>query len=337
MKVTVLMLIAFLGLAGCVTSVTSIPLDYTLGAKEESVVIGRVTIELWGKPIEFFDRFTSIALVVRQEATGKDYVIQCDDRGSDAEFYVSLPYGEYRMVRVTKGNQIFTASDRFTFEVRKGQVLYLGTRKFVYAGQGVGDVIRDAIVGLGSIRLNSSVVDEYDRTVKSFREKYPHISQPIVRSAMIRGVRPEGLLISFDKRNWRIGNTSNKDGQILVEYFLPGETIQDWTERVTRLSFPGGVERMTALQLFERQRERMVSKCPTVKWIELRKEPTEILYEWQTTECPGLDNQYLVAKVIQGATSLHTAFYENRRLPISDELRAEWTSAIGKATVEAVP
>lgn len=337
MKITVLLFIAALGLGGCVTSVTSIPPDYSLGAKEESIVIGRVNVEVWGKPNEFLDRLTSIALFVRQEATGKDFVIRCDQGGSDADFYVSLPYGDYRMLRVEKGNSIFTASDRFRFEVLKGQVLYLGTRKFVYEGKGIGDVIRDAFVGLGSLPLKSSVVDEYDRTAKSFREKYPHISQPIVRSAMLRGARPESLVISFDKQNWQIGNTSDKEGQILIEYFRPGETVQNWSERVTKLSFLGGLERMTALQLFERQRERIVSKCPTVKWVDLRKEPTQILYEWQSTDCPGLDNQYLVAKVIQSATSLHTAFYENRRLPISDELRAEWTGTIGKVTVEAMP
>ncbi len=190
MKITLLFFSFVLGLGGCVTSVTSIPPDYSLGAKEEAIVIGRVSIELWVKPLEFFDRLNSIALVVRNVTTGKDYTIHCDQRGSESDFYVALPYGRYSLLRVEKGNMQITGSASHLFEVRKDQIAYLGTLKFVYRGQGAGDIIRDAIWGLGSMPLQSLTIDETDKTLKSFREKYPQVSQPIEKRLMIGGAAP---------------------------------------------------------------------------------------------------------------------------------------------------
>ena len=102
MKFAVLLFSFALGLAGCATAVTSIPPDYSLGAKDEAIVLGRVAIDLWVKPIDFFDRLNSIALVVRNTTTGNDYTIYCDQSGSESEFYVALPYGSYSHLKVTK-------------------------------------------------------------------------------------------------------------------------------------------------------------------------------------------------------------------------------------------
>jgi len=173
--------IPLLFLSGCAATLHTIPTDFALGAKEESVVIGRVTFvmgTLMGlKPIGFFERLGKSHLTVVNQATGDSYVIVCDKSGSDSNFYVALPPGQYRLSKWERGN--LTSSLIGRFSVGKGQVIYIGTLKFV-RGQGVGNFLLGVVVD--GFPGEWRVEDEYEGTVRSFREKYPHISQEVEKS-----------------------------------------------------------------------------------------------------------------------------------------------------------
>ena len=65
-----------LGLSSCATSLRSIPANYGMGTNEESVVIGRVVIDLSGgsiQPIGFFDRLSTIEVQVENSTRGESY------------------------------------------------------------------------------------------------------------------------------------------------------------------------------------------------------------------------------------------------------------------------
>jgi hypothetical protein len=173
-----------LGLTACATKFNTIPTDFALGAKEESVVIGRVTIimgTLMGlKPIGFFERLGTSQLTVENEATGEDYVIVCDKSGPDSNFYVALPPGQYRFSKWERGNLTSPLAGRFG--VGTGQVVYIGTLKWARR-QDAGSFVAGAFQGPGGSLIGDwQVEDEYEDAVKSFRGQYPQISQEVVRS-----------------------------------------------------------------------------------------------------------------------------------------------------------
>ena len=171
-----------LGLTGCATTLHTIPTNYAMGTNEESVVIGRVTMDLSGggvKPIGFFDRLNKINVIVENHTTGKSYEIVCDQGGSDSNFFVAILPGQYSVSKLRKGN--LESSPPGRFEVGKGQVMYIGTLKFVGRGLSAG-IWASVLAGRTTLPGDWLVEDEYLVEVKSFREKYPHISQEVIKS-----------------------------------------------------------------------------------------------------------------------------------------------------------
>lgn len=161
---------------------TLFPPNYAMRTNDESIVIGCVTIDLSGgtiKPIGFFDRLSKIKVTVKNHTTGKSYVVVCDQDGSDSNFFVALPPGQYSVSKVEKGNLESLPSGCFV--VGEGQVIYIGTLKFI--GQGLGAAVAfNVLGGRNSLPGNWLVADDYSMVVTSFREKYPHLSQEVTKS-----------------------------------------------------------------------------------------------------------------------------------------------------------
>jgi hypothetical protein len=168
MKRIAIILAAVLGLSGCATTLTTIPPDHTLGPRDESVVIGRLTLDLMQPPLAFFANLGRMKLTVTNETTGKDYAVFCDKTGLDSEFYVPLPPGRYRFVSVHAMNAVSQLPPG-RFDVESGHVQYVGTIRF----RGT------SIVGGGRWHVE----DESETTVKAFRERYPRITQPVAKPA----------------------------------------------------------------------------------------------------------------------------------------------------------
>ena len=183
MRRTALILSVVVGLSGCATSLTTIPPDYAAGPSGESVVIGRVTLELVQPPLAFFANLGGMKLTVRNETTGKDYAIVCDKSGLDSEFYVPLPPGRYRLVSVHAMNVVSQLPPR-GFEVDPARVQYVGTIRF--RGTSL------AVAGMWHVE------DESEHTVRTFRERYPRISQPVARPA------PPQAWGSIGPGSWRV-------------------------------------------------------------------------------------------------------------------------------------
>lgn len=183
-------MILTIGLTGCATATTlhTIPTDFTLGDKEESVVIGRVLNDMGGKPIGFFDRLSTIEVVIERvggpvlkEPTGTSYIIVCDKSCRDSNYFVALPPGNYRVTKIALGQLESRPSGMF--EIGKGQVTYVGTLKFVSAGIGQS-ILASVLSGRSTVPGHWQVENEYESAVKSFRERYPQMNQEIVKSLM---------------------------------------------------------------------------------------------------------------------------------------------------------
>src|SRR5207245_615703 len=93
----------------------------------------------------------------------------------------------------------------------------------------------------------------------------------------------------------------------------------------------GAQERMKAEEVVLGMKQQL-DECPKAMWRIIQRDADEFLYEWQTVDCPGWDNQYEVSKVIRGRTAIHRIAYANRKLPMSEETRRQWTDLIGQAS-----
>ena len=175
--------ILLLALSGCATTLHTIPTNFSLGGSEESIVIGHLIID-WGvKPIEFFDRHETMPLTVKNESSGKSYAIVCDEGGSDSRFFVVLPVGRYRISQLVKGRNEWGGwlNPLGHFEVGAGQVVYIGALKWVQSKLST-TIIAGVLTGGHFFPGSLFVEDTYEEDAYSFRERYPHIDQQIVKS-----------------------------------------------------------------------------------------------------------------------------------------------------------
>jgi len=169
-------------------------------------------------------------------------------------------------------------------------------------------------------------------TLQSVVQSTPLSSMPQSTTAHV--LPEEQVVVNFDQRKWHLGHTAEKGGQRIKEFVLPGENVNNWTELVTVQSFLGAQKRMTAEEIVLGMKQQL-NECPKAMWRIIQGDNDEFLYEWQTVDCPGWDNQYELAKVIRGQTAIHRVAYANRKLPISEETRRQWTHLVGQASSPA--
>ncbi len=144
----------------------------------------------------------------------------------------------------------------------------------------------------------------------------------------------EQVRFDFDGREWREGYSIDKRDRTLKEFVLPGETVKNWTELVTINTFWGKQTRMTPKKTMRRTKKITLKQCPNTTWTVINESKEEVLFEWQTTECPGFGSQYEVSKIMRGKMGIHSLAYANKKLPISADRRNRWINLIERAKLE---
>lgn len=144
----------------------------------------------------------------------------------------------------------------------------------------------------------------------------------------------ERIRIEFDGRQWSEGYRTEKGDQIVKEFVLPGESVENWTELVTAQTLPGLQTRMTAKKIMLQAKKTTLKKCPNAVWNVIDESKEEIVYEWRTTGCPGWDDQYEVSKLMRGTMAVHRFAYTNKKLPISEDRRVRWIGLMDGAELE---
>lgn len=169
------LLLLWAGLFGCVTPLDTAPARFSPENREESIVFGRLILERRSDEIaDAVDRRDRMTLILTNESSRKRYEIVCEKGGGDARFFALLPPGEYLITRWAKGKE--TIGLRGAFKADRGEAVYLGTirwRRTFPAGSPSGE-----------IRGTLGVEDRYDEEARLFRERYPRMDGPIVKSIL---------------------------------------------------------------------------------------------------------------------------------------------------------
>lgn len=138
-----------------------------------------------------------------------------------------------------------------------------------------------------------------------------------------------------DDRDWQQGHSDGEGNRFLLEYVLPGETVQDWSELVSvqvlsnaslDLSAAGFVESIAAAH------QAAAPRCADVRHEILESGPTEVLFRQALSKCAPLRDEYSVRKVIRGPRSLTEVSYARTSDFDAVEL-TKWTEIVSRARI----
>ena len=91
---------------------------------------------------------------------------------------------------------------------------------------------------------------------------------------------------AFDGRGWTIGSRQETGTEILTEYVLPGQTVDNWRELVTSTVFHQAVP----LDAFvNRMRTSLADGCRSLVWNLIQQDPRTAIYEFHDAGCGSFE------------------------------------------------
>jgi hypothetical protein len=127
----------------------------------------------------------------------------------------------------------------------------------------------------------------------------------------------------FDGRGWTIGNRQENATEILTEYVLPGQTVDNWQELVTSTIFHQAVP----IDAFvNRLRSSLGDGCPSLVWNLIRQDQRTAIYEFHDAGCGGFDATSEIDRVtIENDRRMYRLAYAAKiKGPLPPERRKEW-------------
>ena len=140
--------------------------------------------------------------------------------------------------------------------------------------------------------------------------------------------------IAMDERGWQVGHEAENDRQSLVEFVLPGETVNNWSELYTMQVIHGVPLHLGAADMIMTDENAETVRLPSCTVIEqemLSQTATEVLYTQTLSQCAPMRDEYSVRKILRGPTTI-TEVSWSKTSPITDEERRRWTGLLGQVS-----
>lgn len=83
----------------------------------------------------------------------------------------------------------------------------------------------------------------------------------------------------FDGRAWTVGHHNQNQSQDLTEYVLPGESVENWRELITRTIFNDPTHVVSLSAFVEQVHESLAAGCPSLAWSVIKQEQNAITFE----------------------------------------------------------
>lgn len=142
----------------------------------------------------------------------------------------------------------------------------------------------------------------------------------------------DNVVIAFDGRAWQEGYSFEDQRQSIVEYVLPGETVNGWSELVTAQIFYRLKQDVTAEMFEGSMKANLLRLYPDAKWETLSKSENDLMYEWKVQFKPGFIEQEL-ARIIVRPGKVYVIHYATHKTPIDPAMRGSWIKILDGATV----
>jgi hypothetical protein len=137
-----------------------------------------------------------------------------------------------------------------------------------------------------------------------------------------------------DEREWQEGYSAAQGDQMILEYVLPDETVEDWSELVSVQMLSNVSLDISAGQFVATSAETAKSMepgCAIVLHTILTSTPTEVLYEQTLAKCAPVRDEYSIRKTIRGPRSLTEVSY-SKTSEMTDMEKQKWAGIVGQAT-----
>jgi len=149
----------------------------------------------------------------------------------------------------------------------------------------------------------------------------------------------EFLMGGFDPKEWKVGHQAEGRNQIVVEFVLPNEKIDNWTELLTMQVFrkPRTVEAIEDLVV--KMHQDISKRCPGMVWNVINRqfasetEEAGIVYEWATKDCPPDADQHEIARVVYGRFNIFRLAYVAKTSALAPEKRERWINELSKSRI----
>jgi hypothetical protein len=138
-----------------------------------------------------------------------------------------------------------------------------------------------------------------------------------------------------DERDWKEGHTATSANPIVIEYVLPGETVQNWTELVTLLIVSNVSLNVDATRFaadVEAQHRSRKPGCALVAQRVLSSNPTSVLYEQSLVNCAPFRDEFSIRKAIRGPTTISEVSYA-KTSKLTDLEKKKWVEIVGRTVL----
>jgi hypothetical protein len=151
-----------------------------------------------------------------------------------------------------------------------------------------------------------------------------------VAMALAAAAPPESAQ-KFDGRGWKVGNRKESPTQILTEYVLPGQTVENWQELVTSQVFKDPRHLLRLDAFVDKIHDSMASGCPSLVWKVIRQDKTSVLLEYHDLGCGGAQPESDLLRLAIGDEGVYRLAYAARiRGPLPPERRKAWMAILSE-------
>lgn len=143
-------------------------------------------------------------------------------------------------------------------------------------------------------------------------------------AAIVRAEAPK-----FDGRGWTVGHQQQNGKQSLIEYVLPGQTVENWKELVTSSLF---FQPVPVAPFVEKLHASLAQGCPSLVWNMIRQDEKTAIYEWRDSGCGGFEATSELARVTIEGGALYRLAYSVKG-PLTAERRKQWLAILGQTPI----
>ncbi len=149
-------------------------------------------------------------------------------------------------------------------------------------------------------------------------------------------ITDERFSLDFDGREWEVGFANATEEELLVEYVLRGESVEQWTELVTTTASPILPEEGVASFMRDHYRENAADGCSELRWEEVFNRNERIICVWDKESCRKKNEvEYSMTCFTAGVNGVHVACYAARDKSVFEKRQAQWQKIFERAGVFA--
>ena len=123
-----------------------------------------------------------------------------------------------------------------------------------------------------------------------------------------------------------MGHQQQNGKQSLIEYVLPGQTVENWKELVTSSLF---FQPVPVAPFVEKLHASLAQGCPSLVWNMIRQDEKTAIYEWRDSGCGGFEPTSELARVTIERDGLYRLAYSVKG-PLTAERRKQWLAILGQ-------